>query len=424
MDFFRAVAALVIAIAGASATAAAAGPAATDQQCLTCHAIPGFEMPLANGKKLSLHIDGATFAKSVHGPLGCTACHSDINLANHPPANLKIASQRAFALQRVQVCRTCHSAQFNDWSKSVHAALVRNGDQVAPICTSCHSPHAVMKGEASSFDTVPCKKCHGTIFTAYSESVHGLARGHGMTAAPLCFNCHGAHNVRVPTSGQGMRPVCLSCHTNALANHQSWLPNAALHFQVVACAACHSPKAHRAVDLILYNNATQKQVPEPVGVPRFESTADHGTGLDPQALIALLKALNRPGSAGKTSIEGRLVVQTATEAHEIAPASEAISKCATCHRASAAAFQSVSVSVAGPAGIPVMYRANPDVLKSVFSVQSVSGFYAIGGTRIGFLDILFILALLAGIGIPVAHVAANWWFKHFVNVKDRDHRQG
>ena len=171
-----------------------------------------------------------------------------------------------------------------------------------------------------------------------------------------------------------------------------------------------------ANELLLYDNATQKAVPQPIGLPEFEN---RGGGLSSQNLLALLRALNTPGTTGTTSIKGRLTVRTAVQAHEIANHAQAVSDCKTCHQAGAAAFQSVSVSVAGPTGQPVRYHADGDVLNSVFSVESVGGFYAIGGTRIGFLDILFVLALLGGIGIPVVHVAANWWFKHFVNGKPR-----
>src|SRR5208282_3850609 len=171
------------------------------------------------------------------------------------------------------------------WGKSVHAALVREGDPGAPLCTGCHSPHAVVKGAAEEMDTVPCKSCHGDIFTAYAASVHGVARSSGLTAAPLCFGCHGAHNVSVPSAGEGLKEVCLGCHTGARASHRNWLPNTELHFDVVSCPVCHTPQAQRVVNLTLYNSATQKEIPEPVGIPEFESLTGSPTaaraGLDP-----------------------------------------------------------------------------------------------------------------------------------------------
>jgi hypothetical protein len=379
----------------------------------------GLEKPLGSGETLSLHIAGDSFAQSVHAALGCTGCHTDVNLASHPPASNSIASKRAFSLSMAQVCGNCHNKELGEWETSVHAALANGGDQTAPICTGCHSPHAVVKGAAAAMDTVPCKSCHRDIFTAYAKSVHGVLRNGGQADAPLCFSCHGAHDVRVPSAGVGRRDVCLGCHTEAIASHRSWLPNVDLHFSVVSCPVCHVPQAKRVVDLILVNSATQKEVPEAIGMPRFESLDGSATatrpGLDPTTLLGLLKALNPPGAMGKTALKGRLEVSTGIEDHEITFATKAISDCATCHREGSAAFQSVVVSVAGPAGIPVRYDANKDVLSSGFSVESVGGFYAIGGSRITLLDVLLVLALLGGIGAPLGHLVTRWVFRRFVN---------
>ena len=38
-------------------------------------------------------------------------------------------------------------------------------------------------------------------------------------------------------------------------------------------------------------------------------------------------------------------------------------------------------------------------------VDSISGFYAPGGTRIKLLDYLLVLAILGGLAIPIVHVA-------------------
>ncbi len=417
------VAALILAVFGLLSPALAG-----DEQCLSCHQTAGLEKPLPDGETLSLHISSEKFAKSVHSMFGCAGCHSDIDPAKHPGDAPPIASRRSFSVERSKVCANCHTDQAGQWNKGVHAALVRAGNPIAPVCSSCHSPHTMIKGAAQAFDTVPCKTCHSGIFTAYSTSVHGMLRGSGVTQAPLCFSCHGAHDVKVPTAGVGMKGVCLGCHTDAVAKHQTWLPNTQLHFEVVSCVACHSPEAQRKVDLVLYNSTTKKDAARPLGVPEFESptgTASTGqTGLEPATLFTLLRTLNRPGAANKTSIKGRLDVRTGEEAHQLAPASDAIKDCNTCHKAGADAFQSVTISVAGPGGIPVHYGVNKDVLNSVFSINSIGGFYAIGGTRITFLDVLFVLALLGGFGLPALHLVAKWLSRRSAEHTHRDRREG
>ena len=137
-------------------------------------------------------------------------------------------------------------------------------------------------------------------------------------------------------------------------------------------------------------------------------------------LFTLLHTLNRPGMENKTSIKGRLNVSTGAEAHALMPSSEAISDCATCHRKGAQAFQSVSISVASPSGIPIHYDVNKDVLSSAFSINSIGGFYAIGGTRITFLDFLLVLALLAGFGGPIVHLTMRWAFRLYRDLTHHD----
>jgi hypothetical protein len=112
------------------------------------------------------------------------------------------------------------------------------------------------------------------------------------------------------------------------------------------------------------------------------------------------------------------------QAHELAPAADAISDCKTCHEAGAAAFQTVTVSVAGSGGVPIDVGANGSVLNSALSLQSIGGFYAIGGTRIGVLDILFLLALFIGIAVPVAHLMMKYAFRIWLVRHGQGRKQG
>jgi hypothetical protein len=400
------------------ALAADPAPSKADQYCLGCHGAAGMEKKLADGDTLQLHVPGDGYVKSVHGANGCTSCHSDVDPAKHPPEKNDIASKRSFALAMTQVCRTCHADKFEQWDSSVHAALVRNGNPAAPICTDCHNPHAVIKGAAATVEQAPCKNCHADIYTAYLGSMHAKARLHTKDSyAPVCSGCHTAHAVKPIAAGihgQGPEAACFGCHAGVLEAHQKWLPNAALHFEVVSCTACHAPTAQRRVDLMLIDAKGDARGTEQIGVPLFDaSTNSAGKGIDAQTLYNLMQTLNRSGIAGKTVLRGRLDVLTGPMAHQLAGKDQAISDCHTCHREGSQAFQSVTISLVGPDGRRVGYGANADVLNSAFSVDSVSGFYAIGGTRIKLLDILLILAVVGGVGIAVGHVALGWLFKRF-----------
>ena len=392
-----------------------------DKTCLACHSQERLEKKLANRETLSLHVQGDAFAKSVHGVIGCAGCHADVNLKSHSAKTKKITDVREYSIASTEICRGCHAGKFKQYEGSIHASLVRDGNPVAPVCTDCHSPHAVSpKAVYETMAAVPCKNCHAAIFNAYAASMHGKARSKpGESAAPLCSDCHSAHEVAVASAREGRKTACLGCHAGALGAHQKWLPNAELHFEVISCPACHSPTAKRRVDLRLYNSMAQQDVSEQKGVPKFERRARsadaQGGGLDAIELWNLMKVFNRDGTAGKTTLRGRMEVSSGVEAHQLADKGQALSDCKICHSEGAAAFQSVTVSIAGPDGRPVRYGANKEVLNSVISVDSVSGFYAIGANRIKFLDIVFLLSLFSGIAVPAVHLTAKWVFRRYVN---------
>ena len=401
-----------------------------DKQCLGCHSSEKLVKKLPNGEMLSLHVAGPAFAESVHNAIGCASCHADVALKSHPPAKRKIASTREYSVARIEVCRQCHEDQFKQYEGSIHAALLRDGNPIAPVCTDCHAPHSVRpKADHASIAEVPCRKCHDAVFSAYAGSVHGQARSKpGNTNAPLCADCHRAHDVTAATAGDRLKTACLGCHQDTLLAHKAWLPNTERHLEAVSCPACHVPGAQRRVDLRLYDSVAQERTSEKQGVPQFESRARaadaKGVGLDAMALQSLLREFNRDGASSKTTLRGRLELRNGVEAHQLSGKSKAIRNCDGCHREGADPFQSVSVSIVGPDGRPLRHDANKEVLNSAISVDSVGGFYAIGGTRIKLLDVLLVLAVLSGVGVPLGHMTLKWLFRKYRTAGDSQHASG
>jgi hypothetical protein len=215
--------------------------------------------------------------------------------------------------------------------------------------------------------------------------------------------------------GDGVKNACLSCHKNAVDVHKVWLPNTERHFEAISCPACHAPTAQRRVNLRLYDGMGKHQVSEKTGVPQFERlthAADaKDAGLNERALWSLLKEFNRDGVEGKTILRGRLEVSSGVQAHQLSEKSKAIRDCNTCHQTGAAAFQSVTLTIAGPDGRPLRHDVQKDTLTSLTSMESVRGFYAIGSTRIKLLDSLLVLVLLGSISVPLGHMTIKRLFK-------------
>jgi hypothetical protein len=301
----------------------AAGAAEGDQQCLACHA---------------QKIDAETFGKSMHAPVGCAACHAGVDLKQHPGNVKPRENARAFAVAAIEACGGCH--------QPIHAA--------------------------------------------WSGSPHGKAAAAG---GPICSDCHSAHAVTRASVGTQLKEKCVACHAGAADAHDKWLPNSKRHLAVVACAACHAPSARRKVDLRFYDAAGKTEI---VG---GHGELLPGKPLDEKALWNLMQG----ASGDKVTLVGRIEVTSADQAHAMANRGEALKDCTTCHRKGADAFENVTVSVLGPDGQRVRYEARKEVLSAPTSVDSVRGFYAMGGTRVWILDVLFLLALAGGILGPLGH---------------------
>ena len=181
---------------------------------------------------------------------------------------------------------------------------------------------------------------------------------------------------------------------------------------------CHAPDAERRVSLRLFDRQGQHALVEKAGVPRFETRVKavgngnvKGQSLDERALLGLLEAYGRDEGRGDVVLRGRLEVRSGAQAHQLAEKDKAIRDCDTCHRAGAAAFQSVVLTVAGPDGRALRTDVDKQVLNSLVAMDSVRGFYAIGATRIKLLDWLLLLVVVGSAGGVLGHMAMKWWMR-------------
>jgi hypothetical protein len=384
-----------------------------DAKCVKCHS-RGLKKKLEDGTSLSLKIDVDTFESSVHHVIGCTGCHRDVAKGKHP-SRQPIASARAYSLKHNQTCNQCHAAKYEAYKGSVHARLVEAGSEDAPLCSDCHSSHAIQPHATyDSSGGKPCSTCHADIYQTYEKSVHGTARSEGNAIrgahveAPICADCHKAHDISAVASVDYLVETCMSCHEVAKLAHEQWLPNAPMHLKSVGCAACHAPDAKLRVDLQLYDLLADAPVGPEAEYAEFhqqlEAIDPDGDGLSGMDLWKLIRMTERDGMDTNVELRGRLEVATGKDAHRLADSAQATRSCESCHDSKSDAFGNVTVSITRPDGRKQRFEADNAVLSSIFSVDSVSGFYAPGGTRIKLLDYLLVLAVLGGLAVPVVHI--------------------
>jgi predicted CXXCH cytochrome family protein len=190
--------------------------------CLLCHSQPDRTWTLPSGEVLSLTIDPAILAQSVHGesnpegPLACADCHTNHTFPHPPQLSQSI---REFQLERYVTCRNCHEEQYTHQQDSVHNLALEQGRLEAATCVDCHGAHDIQPpDEPRQRISLTCGRCHGAIFDLYRQSVHGTALlAEGNPDVPTCIDCHGVHNIADPTTTlfRVRSPqLCANCHAN------------------------------------------------------------------------------------------------------------------------------------------------------------------------------------------------------------------
>jgi cytochrome b subunit of formate dehydrogenase len=184
----------------------------------------------AHGKELA---DGNT------GVAVCSDCHASHDLK--PSFDQESYSHRS---KIASTCGQCHPMEEEDYSQDVHGKAVKNGDPDAPVCTDCHTSHAIKSSSDPTSSTfianlskITCTYCHSREMTyekygyvtrretPYLDMYHGVGARSGDTTTASCVSCHTSHSIR-PTNdpASSINPAnlpqtCGQCHKGAGENY-------------------------------------------------------------------------------------------------------------------------------------------------------------------------------------------------------------
>jgi predicted CXXCH cytochrome family protein len=187
--------------------------------CLACHGDKSMSVTLPSGEARGLYVDRDEFTQSVHGgKLGCTDCHTGITEVPH--AARAFTTRREFTIAYYEACKRCHFANYSKTLDSVHYPAIARGDRMAPVCVDCHGAHNVTPpNQPRSRISQTCSSCHQGVSTTYAKSVHGRALVEEKNAdVPTCTDCHQSHAIAGPHA-PGWRlkspELCARCHADA-----------------------------------------------------------------------------------------------------------------------------------------------------------------------------------------------------------------
>ena len=162
----------------------------------------------------------------------CADCHGAHKVL--PSSDPKSPTNRG---QVAQTCGNCHEGLETVFAQSVHGTEAARGNTRAPVCSDCHTSHAITRTDTPGFmlDLVnECGTCHDqvgpgstrrtSLYDTYRRSYHGQVTQLGSARAARCSDCHGAHDVRriedplSPLRADRRAETCRKCHPQANAS--------------------------------------------------------------------------------------------------------------------------------------------------------------------------------------------------------------
>jgi formate dehydrogenase gamma subunit len=194
-----------------------------NKDCLDCHEDKELTKTNAQGRTISLYVDAAVLARSVHRTNLCMSCHADIT-ERHPDDGLAVKPAR---------CETCHAPQTASFGASVHGLALQQGKQGAPGCADCHGKHDILPPTVIDSPLhwsklgQTCGECHPEAAAQVKASVHGRAVARGVREAATCTDCHSEHRIETLKGSAALKvsgDVCGKCHASERINSKFRLP--------------------------------------------------------------------------------------------------------------------------------------------------------------------------------------------------------
>lgn len=383
-----------------------------NQYCLSCHS-RAISMKMKNGETLSVQVKESDLMSSVHKKLKCTECHKEFSTTQHPVRTFESVAD--YRVKAKDVCNNCHQDAVKKYDISIHAEALKKGNQQSPDCLKCHDYHKVAlitKDKSASKEL--CVKCHSKEGEAFKSSIHNEALTQGKKDAPSCASCHNSHDV-LATNVANIGNSCLKCHKDVKTAHNKWLWNPPVrlttfvdaHFNSASCAACHT-RAEKAVFLTLFDRAKNKPIKEEdvaqvfnVAVKEVKGKIDYnGDGnVQQQELWQFMSSMK---AKAKANLSGRIDVLNPNDAHKIESKDKTIKDCSYCHNPDASFKAKFELNKEGAK--PLKFDLDNKALNSAYAIPNIKDFYVLGLTKIKILDVLFFIALLAGVAVPVGHI--------------------
>lgn len=219
--------------------AASLATAQAKDSCRECHS----SLPEPLG------VSTETFAQNIHAQkgLGCVACHSGDPTSDDPEKAMSRSAGWKGKIERKQIpelCASCHANaelmkkynpglrvdQFQQYKTSVHGQRWAKGDSKVAVCTDCHGVHDLR------LPSDPRSNVHPTNIATTCSHCHAEAeymKPYGINTDQFANYQQSVHHEAMAVRGDLSAPTCTTCH----GNHGATPPGVANVTNV--CSNCH-----------------------------------------------------------------------------------------------------------------------------------------------------------------------------------------
>ncbi|MGA3373874.1 MAG: hypothetical protein ABSC48_19190 [Terracidiphilus sp.] len=210
-------------------------PLNVPRTCGACHGSDVMAKKHGLPNVFPMYIDSIHgFALSKEGLLvaaNCQSCHGSHHILSH-----KDPQSPTYKTNIPKTCGNCHAGITANYMGGVHGKAVAAGDLHAPVCSDCHTAHAILQPTEAAFrmqSTPICGSCHKDKLSTYRDTFHSqLGALGGYVETARCWDCHGAHDVlpasdpRSPIAPTNLVVTCGRCHAGANLSFVQYQPHA------------------------------------------------------------------------------------------------------------------------------------------------------------------------------------------------------
>lgn len=209
-------------------------PLNVPRTCGTCHGNAKLAAKYGLPNVYPLYMDSIHgFALTKDGLLvaaNCSSCHGTHKILGPQNPQSKI-----YRTNIPNTCGTCHAGPKADYFAGIHGQQLKAGNPEAPVCTDCHTAHNIVNVRETSWQlktSATCGNCHRERFRTYEDTFHAQVSALGYVETARCWNCHGNHDIlsasnpKSPINKANLVTTCRQCHPSANSGFVSYQPHA------------------------------------------------------------------------------------------------------------------------------------------------------------------------------------------------------